>query len=251
MDQLSPELFSLLLAAVGAAAVLYATSGHGGATAYLAIFGLFSLAPAEMKPTALVMNVVVAGFGALRLMRARQTPWALLVPLLVGSIPAAYLAGGVQLPATLYRGLLGAALLVAAARLFWPERQANAERRWPAPAFVVVGVVLGAFSGLTGIGGGIFLSPLLVLLRLADPKRTAAASSVFIVVNSLSGLLAQAQSGGLAHVPHVLPWVLVVVFVGGAIGSHLVLHRLAHVGLRRALGVVLVLSGAKLLSEAL
>ena len=251
MDALSTELFVALLAALFAAATLYATSGHGGATAYLALFGLWGLVPAEMKPVALVMNVVVAGTGALRLWRAQAMPGRTLGLLLVGSIPAAYVGGLITLPATTYRGLLGACLLVAAVRLWLPIDREGARRAWPAGAFVVVGVVLGALSGLTGIGGGIFLSPLLVLARLEEPKRAAAASAVFIVVNSIAGLVAQGQSGGLAHLPTTLPVVLAVVFVGGLIGSFLAAHKLAPLALKRALGVVLVVSGLKLLSEAL
>lgn len=251
MDALSPDVLAGLLAALFVAAALYATSGHGGATAYLALFGLWGLAPAQMKPLALVMNVVVAGVGVVRMLHARAMPGRLIVPLLVGSVPAAYVGGLITLPATTYRGLLGACLLLAAARLWLPADLEGPRRTWPAPAFIVTGVFLGFLSGLTGIGGGIFLSPLLILLRLEEPKKTAAAAAAFIVVNSLSGLLAQHKSGGLAHLPDALPWVLAVVFVGGFIGSTLAAQKLAPLGLKRALGVVLVVSGVKLLSEAL
>ena len=204
-----------------------------------------------MKPLALVMNVVVAGTGVVRLLRAGAMPLPLIVPLLVGSVPAAYLGGLVTLPATTYRGILGFCLLVAAVRLWLPAELAGPRRSLHPAVGVVVGASLGFVSGVTGIGGGIFLSPLLILLRLEEPKKTAAAAAAFIVVNSLSGLLAQHKSGGLAELPGALPIVLGVVFVGGAIGSSLAAHKLAPRGLKRALGVVLVVSGVKLLSEAL
>lgn len=252
MDALAPELFTALLAALLVAAVLYATSGHGGATAYLALFGLWGLAPAEMKPLALVMNVVVAGVGVVRLWRAAALPpRSLIVPLLLGSLPAVWFGGLVVLPATTYRALLGVCLLLAAVRLWMPSDAEGPRRHWPAAAFFVVGVVLGFLSGLTGIGGGIFLSPLLILLRLEEPKKTAAAAAAFIVVNSLVGLAAQWKTGGLAHLPAALPIVIGIVFVGGIVGSYFAAHKLAPLGLRRALGVVLVVSGVKLVSEAL
>lgn len=255
-----------LLVSLLAASCLYATSGHGGATAYLALFGLFGVLPPVMRPMALIMNVVVAGTGVVRMVRAGQMPWRTLGFLLLGSVPLAYVGGLIKLPATTYRGLLGAALLIAAARLWLPDRigggdpntdhrdraSHGAPRTWPVVAYPVVGALLGFLSGLTGIGGGIFLSPILVLGRLENARRTAALAAAFIVVNSVSGLVALHTREAVAtQLPAVFPAVLAVVFAGGFVGSWLAARGLSMVGLRRALGVVLLLSGLKLLGEAL
>lgn len=241
----------VLVALMGIAAVLYASSGHGGATAYLALMGLFSVAPATMKPLALVLNVVVAGTGSLRLAKAGQVPWRALAFLLTGSVPLAFVGGRADLPSEVYRPLLGVILLAAAARLFLPMNE-RALRHPPAGILLVVmGAGMGLLSGLTGIGGGVFLSPLLVLMRWEDPRRTAGAASVFIVVNSVTGLVGLATRGGLHGLPPELPFVVVVVLLGGLLGSWLAVHKLAPTGLRRALGVVLVISGAKLIAEGL
>ena len=244
-----------LLVCVTAAALLYSTSGHGGGTAYLALFGLFGVAPQTMRPLALVLNIVVAGIGSVRLIRASVMPWRTLGFLLLGSVPLAYVGGLVKLPSTVYRGVLGVLLLLAALWLLLPTKTTSLEtsalRTAPAVVLVVVGAVLGLLSGLTGIGGGIFLSPILVLFRLEDPKRTAAAASAFIVINSVSGLIAQATQGGLSNLPTTTPVFAVVVAVGGLFGSWLVARRLSLRGVRTALGIVLAVSGARLLWEAL
>ncbi len=232
------------------AAALYSTSGHGGATAYLALFGLFGVAPPTMRPLALIMNVVVAGLGVYRLARVGAVPYRLLGFLLLGSVPGAFVGGLIHLSATTYRGLLGATLLVAAARLFWPGDAAAGEvRSAPAPLLVVVGGALGVLSGLTGIGGGIFLSPVLILGRLADPRQTAGAAAAFIVINSVAGLVALGVKGGLHVAPVAVAGCVAAVLIGGAVGSGFAAKGLSFRGLRVALGVVLTLSGAKLLSE--
>lgn len=245
--------FGWLLLCVTLAALLYSTSGHGGGTAYLALFGLFGVATATMRPLALVLNVVVAGIGSVRLIRAAVMPWRTLGFLLLGSVPLAYVGGLVKLPSTAYRAVLGVLLVLAAVRLLLPassSSSSSAMRTAPAVVLVVLGAVLGLLSGLTGIGGGIFLSPILVLARLEDPKRTAAAASAFILVNSVSGLLAQASRGGLSALPSTTGLLVGVVAAGGLVGSWLVARRLSSRGLRVALGVVLSVSGVRLLQEA-
>ena len=256
MDLTTPSVELLLLTmSLLLAAGLYSTSGHGGATAYLALFGLFGVVPASMRPMALVLNVVVAGFGSLRLWRAGVMPWRTLGFLVLGSVPGTMLGGLIDLPATTYRGLLGAALLVAATSLILPQHTPSdpgePTRCVPPAALLVVGLLLGVLSGLTGIGGGIFLSPLLILLRIEDPRRTAAAAAAFIVVNSLTGLTTLAWRGGLTTLPPVTAAFAVVVLLGGMVGSWLAAGRLTLRGLRVALGIVLVVSGTKLLGEAL
>jgi len=242
-----------LWACLAAAAALYSTSGHGGATAYLALFGLFAVAPPVMRPLALALNVLVAGLGVVRLHKVGAVPWRLLVWLLAGSVPCAVIGGLVTLPMTTYRVLLGATLLIAAARLLLPDRATSESlRTLPHAATVGIGAALGLLSGLTGIGGGIFLSPILILGRVLDPRRTAGASATFIVVNSIAGLGAVLMRGGLA--PLSVTAIVgsgAAVLLGAAVGTTLVTRSLSARGLRVALAVVLVLSGLKLVSEAL
>jgi len=239
-----------LLLALTVVAFLYASVGHGGASGYLAVMALASVAPAAMKPSALVLNLVVAGIGSIQFARAGHFRWRTLWPFALGSIPFAFLGGALRLPAGPYKVLVGAVLLLSASRLFFTaagSSQANrpAETDPPLAAALPTGAVLGLVSGLTGVGGGIFLSPILLLMRWASPRRTASASAVFIVVNSLAGLLGHVAS--LASVPHeVLLWAPAVA-LGGFAGSRLGSRRLPDAAIRRMLAVVLLLAGAKLI----
>jgi uncharacterized protein len=240
-----PRTFLLLAGLIAIAAVLYASVGHGGASAYLAAMALFGIPAAVMKPAALVMNLGVAGAGTLRFAAARLVPWRLLVPLCAGSVPAAYAGGLIQLPSRSHRILLGAVLLVAAARLAMKARSADLH---PPPArtgLVAIGLVFGFVAGLTGVGGGIFLSPLLILARWEEPRRTAGASAVFILVNSAAGLAGHLAGGG--SVPAAAAPLTAIALVGGLFGSWLGAKRFVPLTLRRLLAVVLVIAGAKLL----
>jgi uncharacterized protein len=240
-----PRTFLLLAGLIAIAAVLYASVGHGGASAYLAAMALFGIPAAVMKPAALVMNLGVAGAGTLRFAAARLVPWRLLLPLCAGSVPAAYAGGLIQLPSRSHRILLGAVLLVAAARLAMKARSADLH---PPPArtgLVAIGLVFGFVAGLTGVGGGIFLSPLLILARWEEPRRTAGASAVFILVNSAAGLAGHLAGGG--SVPAAAAPLTAIALVGGLFGSWLGAKRFVPLTLRRLLAVVLVIAGAKLL----
>jgi len=242
----------LTAAALFAVAVLYSAVGHAGASGYLAVLALAGLAPEAMKPTALVLNLVVATVGTIQFARAGHFAWRTFWPFALGSIPAAYVGGTLHLPVTSYRAVVGAVLLLSAVRLVWTasagasEREARADAGAP-PLWgaLPVGLGLGFLSGLTGVGGGIFLSPVLLLLGWAGAKRTAAVSVAFILVNSAAGLL-----GHLASVRSIPPEVAVwapVVLVGGFIGSSLGSRVLPGLAIRRLLAVVLVLAGLKLL----
>ncbi|MFN2387506.1 MAG: sulfite exporter TauE/SafE family protein, partial [Thermoanaerobaculia bacterium] len=173
------------------AAMLYSSVGHGGASAYLAVMALFGPSPAFMRPTALVLNLFVAGIAAVQFARAGWFRWSLFWPFAVASIPMAFLGGRLSVPDQTYRRILGGVLLFAAVRLAlrFASSAETAVRPLPVPLAMALGAVIGVLSGLTGVGGGIFLSPLLLVGRWADPKPTAAVSAAFIWVNSLAGLL--------------------------------------------------------------
>jgi uncharacterized membrane protein YfcA len=240
-----PGPLAAFLALIAAAAVLYSSVGHGGASAYLAVMALFGLPTAVMKPTALVMNLGVAGLGTVRFAAASLVPWRLLLPICVGSIPAAYLGGLVTLPTRSHRLLLGAVLLFAALRLAIRQPEQALRPRPSALSLAVIGVFFGFLAGVTGVGGGIFLSPLLILARWEEPRRTAGASAVFILVNSAAGLAGHLAAGG--SVPAAALPLTAVALVGGLVGSWLGARRLVPIAIRRVLAAVLVVAGAKLL----
>ena len=241
--------FALLAALVLAFAALYSSGGHAGASAYLAAMALFGIAPEVMKPTALVMNIVVAIVGTVRFTAAQAVPWKLLQWFCLGSIPAAFLGGGFQLPSEIYRPILGALLLFAAARLWLPDLRGEL-RAPPQPGWlVVIGAAMGFVAGLTGIGGGIFLSPLIILSRWEEPRRAGGAAVVFILVNSVLGFLGHISAARL--VPPAAGLLAVTALIGGLAGSWAGVNRLNALTLRRAHATVLVISGGKLLIEGL
>ena len=237
----------LIAALMAIAAALYSSVGHGGASAYLAIMALFSVAPEVMRPTALALNLVVATFAAARFALEGQTNWRLLSAFAVTAVPAAFLGGSIALPPELYRPLVGIVLLGAAVRLFWqPERLAERPLRSPSLALTLpAGAALGLLAGLTGTGGGIFLSPLIILFGWEDARKTAGVAAAFIVLNSAAGLLG--NFAGVRQLPAELPILVAAVFAGALAGSWLGVSRLPRHRLLQALAVVLVIAALKLL----
>ncbi|MGZ8305010.1 MAG: sulfite exporter TauE/SafE family protein [Allosphingosinicella sp.] len=246
MDSSTLVWIALLM---GLAAALYSTVGHGGASAYLAIMALFSIAPETMRPTALALNLVVAGFGAWRYGRAGQLDWRLLAAFVVTAAPAAFVGGAIEIPPQIYRPLVGIVLWAAAIRLlFQPARLAEREPHRPSLAVTLpVGAGLGLLAGLTGTGGGIFLSPLIILFGWADARKTSGIAAGFIFLNSAAGL-----AGNFAAVralPAELPWLVAAVAAGALVGTWLGSARLPKPRLLQGLGLVLVIAGAKLVFE--
>jgi len=234
------------------ASFLYSTVGHGGASAYLALAALVGLSRETMVPIALSLNVLVTSFGLWHYSRAGHFSLRLLLPFVVTSIPMAFLGGSLEISPQVFAALLGVTLLIAALRLLGLGRAMTAHEVHPRllwPVGLALGALLGFLAGLIGVGGGIFLSPLLLFLGWADVKRTAAVSAAFIWLNSLSGLAAHALRGspdwGL-----LLP-LLAVVAVGGGLGSRLGAFRFPPVVIQRLLGAVLLVAAAKLLLQAL
>ncbi len=237
---------TLLLAALFfAAALLYSSVGHAGASAYLAAMALIGLPPDVMRPTALVLNLFVAGIVVVRFTRAGHLPWRELLPLVLGSIPAAFIGGGIELPGEIYRPLVAIVLLAGAWRLATaPAAGEDVPTGVPLLPGILAGAAIGLLAGLTGTGGGIFLTPLLVLAGWAATRDAAGLSGAFILANSLAGLAGLA-SGGVT-LPSALPVWIAAVVAGGLIGSWLGAARYSVLGLRRALAVVLVIAAGKL-----
>jgi uncharacterized membrane protein YfcA len=235
----------LLAAAMFAGAVLYSSVGHAGSSAYLAIMALFGIPPAVMRPTALVLNVLVASLTSTRYIRAGFFRWRVLWPFLAGALPFAFLGGSLQLSGGFYKPLVGAVLLFAAARLLWPRALARAEEPHDPPILpaLVIGAGVGLLSGLTGTGGGIFLSPVILFLGWSAPKTTSGVAAVFILCNSIAGLAGNLAS--VQHLPPMLPLYAAAVLAGALVGTTLGI-RFRNPGVLKALGLVEIVAGAKL-----
>lgn len=238
----------LLAGAIFAAAALYSSVGHGGASAYIALMALYGLAPVEIRPAALVLNILVAGLGAYRYLRAGRFDGAVFWPFAVTAIPAAFLAGRFDVPEPVYRPLLALALAAAALRyLFWPQIDAAKTAKPPRNVVALpAGAALGALAGLTGIGGGVYLSPLLVFAGWADAQKATGIAACFIVVNSLAGLAGRASS--LLALPDFLPWLALAAILGALVGTTLSLTQLNKKGVLRVMGAVLGVAAAALVS---
>ena len=236
----------ILAALFFAAALLYSSVGHAGASAYLAAMALVGMGPAAMRPTALVLNIFVATIVIVRFGRAGHLPWRDLVPLAIGSVPMAFIGGSIDLPGEIYRPLVGIVLLAGAWRLATARAEPDDAdgSGVPLAAGLAAGAAIGLLAGLTGTGGGIFLTPLLVLAAWTGTRDAAGLSGAFILVNSIAGL-AGLLTGGL-ELPSAIPWWVASVAAGGLIGSWLGAACFSILSLRRALAFVLVLAAAKL-----
>jgi uncharacterized membrane protein YfcA len=227
-------------------AALYSSVGHGGASSYLAVMGLFSLSPDVMKPTALALNILVAAVATIKFYHAGLFKWELFWPFAVVSVPAAFLGGATMLPARLYKILVGVVLLYAAVWLFRSSlRPATKEPHAPPLwAAIISGLVIGFLSGITGVGGGIFLSPLLLYMGWSETRATSAVAAPFILVNSIAGLLGHLSS--VAALPANIPAWGAAVLVGGWIGATYGSRRAPTPVLRQLLSLVLIVAGVKL-----
>jgi uncharacterized membrane protein YfcA len=207
---------------------------------------LVGVSQATMRPTALVLNLFVASIVIARFWRAGHLPWRQLLPLAIGSVPMALVGGSIDLPGEVYRPLVAAVLVVGAVRLATASVPTDDEQRPGVPWLpgIAAGAVIGLIAGLTGTGGGVFLTPLLVLAAWTATRDAAGLSGAFILVNSISGL-AGLLIGGVS-LPSAMPVWIAAVALGGLIGSWLGAARFSILNLRRALAVVLVVAAAKL-----
>jgi uncharacterized protein len=236
-------LFYVLLFVV---AFLYASVGHGGASGYLALMALFSIAPEVMKPTALLLNLFVSLTSFIQFYRGKHFLWRIFLPFAVASVPMAYLGGLVEVDGTIYKKILGLLLLVPIIRFFFFSHvQVTDTKRSSIGLSLFIGAVIGLLSGLIGIGGGILLSPILLLLKWTDQKQTAAISALFIFVNSLSGLAGQLNKG-VQFSPEMYLFV-VIAFTGGLAGAYFGALKFKQTILKNVLATVLLLAAFKLL----
>lgn len=232
-------------------ATLYAAVGQAGASGYLAAMGVVGLEPSMMKPTALVLNLLVAGIGTFRFVRAGQFTWRAFYPFGILGMPFSFVGGAVTLPPHLYYPVAGCILLAAAlelARSTWVARGRVEVATTGAPPFLSAlasGAAIGFLSGMTGTGGGIFLAPLILLLGWVETRRAAAVSAAFNLLNSAAALAGTWTT--IASLPPALPWWLVAAGAGGAVGAWLGSRHLPTAALRYLLSALLGLSAVKML----
>ncbi len=231
------------------ASLLYTSVGHAGASAYLAAMALLSVGPEIARPTALTLNILVASFVVLRFWRAGLISIPTIAPFVIGSIPLAFLGGAIDVPTSIYRPMLGVVLLVAAVGFARTARSVSDDQasapRIPWAVALVVGAAIGFVSGLTGTGGGIFLSPLLIVAGWATTRQASGIAAGFILLNSIAGLAGNISSVGA--VPSDLPLWAGAVLVGAVIGAEIGSRRASPPQLRLALAAVLALAGLKLI----
>ena len=243
---LDPSISPWLLLFVAVAAILYSSVGHGGASGYLAAMALFGLEPAMMKPAALTMNIFVTVLVLWRM--TGPFNWRLFMPFAVASVPMAFIGGAYTINSSAYRVMVGLALLLAMWRLLWEGDDSDRIQRPVLWVALLVGAVLGLVSGLTGVGGGIFLSPLLLLFHWTSMRGSVAIAAAFILLNSIAGLAGYASTA--THWPTGIPVLVVAAMLGALIGTELGTRRLAPTHLRKVLAVVLVVAGAKMIATA-
>ncbi len=237
------SLFFFLLFVV---ALLYASDGHGGASGYLALMALFAFSPAVMKPTALLLNLFVSSVSFLQFYRGGFFKWKMFLPFALASIPLSFFGGTISIDSFVYKKILGVLLLIPVIRFFFFK---NADPKDIRPATIwlslLIGGIIGLLSGMIGIGGGIILSPVLLLLKWTDQKQTAAISALFIFVNSVAGLGGQLTKG-IEFRSDMFIYVGIA-FAGGLCGAYLGSFKFPQTAIKNVLACVLALAAYKLL----
>lgn len=242
---MAPDVLWILTASVFVVATLYSSVGHAGASGYIAVMSLLSVAPPEIRPIALTLNILVASIGTWQFWRAGHFSWPLFWPFALLSVPAAFIGGYLNLPTKVFKILVGVVLLFSAAQFLLRPPAESDPRQPPTVVAVGLGGALGMLSGLTGTGGGIFLTPLLILMGWARTKSAAAVSAPFILLNSAAGLLGNLSA--TKTFPAFAVVLLVAALIGGSIGSYFGSRRLPHTAIKRLLAAVLCIAGFKLI----
>ena len=225
-------------------AVLYTSVGHAGSSAYIAVMTLFNLETAVIKPTALTLNIAVSAYASWRYIRNKFFDKKLFFVLSAGAIPAAFIGGHINLPSEIYKPIVGVLLILSGLRFIFLAAAQDREIRSVNYALaIVMGSSIGFLAGITGTGGGIFLSPLIIWLGWNHVKQASGTVAAFIFVNSVAGLLGNYKS--TSSLPETLPLFLGAVIIGALIGTRLGISRFSSVGVKRALGLVLIIAGLK------
>ena len=241
------ESLPLLLFLLAIIAFLYSSVGHGGASGYLAVMALLGIAPEMMKPSALIMNLAVSLFSFIGFYRAGFFKMKLFLPFALASIPMAFLGGTMTLSDSIYKKILAVCIILSIIRLLYQfNRNDESNRPIPVWAGLLSGGIIGLISGMIGIGGGIILSPLMLLMRWSSLKETAAVSALFIFVNSLAGLYGQMQKTGI-HLTENLQWAVLATVIGGLFGSYFGSQKFNVPTLRYLLAVGLMIASVKLI----
>ncbi len=237
-----------VLIAIGIAlvALLYSSVGHGGASGYLAVLAFAGLEKEQLSSTSLVLNLVVASLSAIAFARAKHLRWSLALPFLLGSLPFAFIGGRMKVSDTVYYILLGVVLVAAGLRMLIPMKGSSDTKPPTIPVAVGAGAGIGLFSGIVGVGGGIFLSPIAILLRWMTAKEASAVAAVFILGNSLAGLAGRVTAHTLSLPTAVMPCIPCAL-AGGLVGSYIGAQKLDNRRLQSVLGVVLLVAAVKLI----
>ena len=239
----------ILLVTIGLMAVLYSSVGHGGASGYLAAMALWGLLPEEMRPAALLMNIVVTSWLLYRFNPYKLMPYKLFWPLAIASTPLAFVGGLVKIDAQVYQLLVGTMLLLATMRMLMVNKEAESTQEPAMSVVVLVGVILGFCAGLTGIGGGVFLSPIVLIFGWCTIRQSTAVAAGFILLNSIGGLAGYVVSD--QPWPLGAGWLVAAAFVGCLFGGELAAHRASSFTLRKLLAVVLAIASVKMVYTAL
>jgi len=242
---MNPDHLIYITVCIGIVAFLYSSVGHAGASGYIAVMTMFSMAPAAIKPTALVLNIMVACIGTWQFWRAGHFSWSFFWPFAILSIPFAFIGGYLNIPTHIYKILVGIVLLLSAVKFFIDSKEKPNPRAPSKPISYGVGAVLGLLAGFTGTGGGIFLTPLVILMGWARTKTASAVSALFILVNSVSGL-----AGNLSATKYfpAFAWSFIAsALICGTAGSYLGSRKFSPVIIKRLLAVVLTIAGLKLI----
>jgi uncharacterized protein len=253
VESLLASLFSFqysfwLLAAIALMAVLYSSVGHGGASGYLAAMALWGLAPEEMRPAALSMNIVVTSWLLYRFQPYKLMPYKLFWPLVIVSTPAAFIGGLWEIDAFSYHLLVGLLMALAALRMIVSSRPVETVTLPPQWLLLTVGILLGFSAGMTGIGGGVFLSPILLICGWCTVRQSAAVAAGFILLNSIAGLAGYMTSG--QSWPLGSGWLMLAALGGCLLGAEIASHRGAPITLRKLLAGVLIIAAGKMILTA-